>query len=31
MRGYSLYLEHYFWFIFAERSTREAQETLAPV
>ena len=28
MRGYSLYLEHYFWFIFAERSTREAQETL---
>ena len=28
MRGYSLYLEHYFWFIFAERSTREAQEVL---
>lgn len=28
MRGYSLYLEHFFWFIFAERSTREAQETL---
>ena len=28
MRGYSLYLEHYFWFILAERSTREAQETL---
>ena len=28
MRGYSLYLEHFFWFIFAERSTREAQERL---
>lgn len=28
MRGYALYLEHYFWMIFAERSTRQAQETL---
>jgi len=28
MRSYSLYLEHFFWFIFAERSTREAQERL---
>lgn len=28
MRGYALYLEHYFWMIFAERSTRQAQEAL---
>lgn len=28
MRGYGLYLEHYFWMIFAERSPREAQEAL---
>ena len=28
MRGYGMYLEHYFWFVFAERSTREAQERL---
>ena len=28
MRSYGLYLEHYFWMIFAERSPREAQEAL---
>ena len=28
MRSYSLYLDHNFWFIFAERSTQKAQERL---
>ena len=28
LRGYALYLEYTFWFVFAECSTRRAQETL---
>ena len=28
MRSYSLYLDHNFWFVFAERSTQKAQERL---
>ena len=27
-RLHGLYLDHYLWFVFAERSTREAQERL---
>ena len=28
LRGYALYLEYTLWFVFAERSTRRAQEML---